>query len=77
MTTNYKPGPPAPSKELQYKYVGREAILRLGDLRLDVDVTAIRNRFGNIDALVTPASGYGEQWVLASKLTGLSTSDPR
>ena len=72
MSTSFKPMPPAPGQDIQDKYVGKGATLTTGKLKVRVDVLGVKNRFGNVDALITPRCGQGEQWVLASRLTDVT-----
>lgn len=66
--TEFKPMPPAPAQNIQDKYVGKTATLPVGKLGVRVHVLGVKNRFGNVDALISPIVGDGEQWVLASRL---------
>lgn len=68
---DYTPAPPEPNQTIQDKYVGKLGYLAFKDLKFLVAITKVKNRFGNIDALVEPVTGSGAQWVLASRLTGL------
>jgi len=60
--------PPAPSNETVSKYVGSTFLYREDSLYFAVDVTEVRNRFGHIDARITPVAGSGAKWVQASRL---------
>ena len=74
--TEFKPMPPAPAQNIQDRYVDKIATLPLGKLGVRVHVLAVKNRFGNVDALVKPIVGDGEQWVLASRLADLTDLTP-
>ena len=61
--------PPQPSSDIQDEYVGKTFLYRVETLSFMVRVKAVRNRFGHIDALVSPVAGSGEKWVQASRLS--------
>ena len=67
----FKPMPPAPGEEDQNKYVSKNGFLPVGDIEVEVYVTRIRNRFGNVDAYIHPVRGHGAQWVKADRLLSL------
>jgi len=68
MTTDYKPAPPAPSQEVRDTLVGARALITLGKLRVYVTILDVRNRYGNLDAKITPMNGLGTTWVAARRL---------
>ena len=49
-------------------YVGRQALLIMGNLLVPVQCVDARQVFRRIDVLVTPVGGDGEQWVAADRL---------
>lgn len=68
MTTDYKPAPPAPSDDIRDAYVGSRALITLGKLDVYVTILDVRNRYGNLDAKITPMNGLGNTWVAARRL---------
>ncbi len=72
MTTGFKPMPPEPSDDIKARYVGKIGIITENGLNFEVAVSKVKNRFGNVDALVSPIAGSGEKWVLASRLHNLT-----
>jgi hypothetical protein len=65
----------------QALYIGKHGMLRIQDspLRIRVIINDVRNiRYGNVDFLVSPIGGTGEQWVSESRVTlneNINTSD--
>jgi hypothetical protein len=49
--------------------IGQNATYRVGALTLAVTVTDARTRFGNLDLLISPDAGTGEQWVQSDSVT--------
>ena len=44
-------------------FPGRNGIMTVDDLSVEVKITDARLRFGHLDLLITPVAGDGEQWV--------------
>ena len=49
--------------------IGQNATYRVGALSVAVVVIDARNRFGNLDLLISPGAGTGEQWVQSDSVT--------
>lgn len=56
-------------KELYEKYVGKEAVIRLGGLSVLVKIEDIKVTYGRERFFVTPVSGTGKIWVETIYLT--------
>jgi hypothetical protein len=55
----------------QAQFIGKRGMLRIQDspLKIAVTINDVRNiRYGNVDFLVTPVAGSGEQWVSSSRV---------
>lgn len=67
--TKRKPMPPPPSDDVREAYVGHSAAINMDGLSVYVYCNDVRNRYGNLDVLVSPMSGDGEKWVRADRLS--------
>jgi len=67
----FVPAPPPPSDDVRRDYVGHTASLPIEGLTVTVFCNDVRNRYGNLDVLVTPMEGDGERWVKADRLSDL------
>jgi hypothetical protein len=63
-------GPPV-NQEAREAYVGKYGRLSTGGMLFNVKIKDIRNRYGNLDVLVTPMSGSGEKWVQVHRIQGV------
>ena len=55
----------------QAQFIGKRGVLRIQDspLKIAVTINDVRNiRYGNVDFLVTPVQGTGEQWVSSNRV---------
>lgn len=50
-------------KELIEKYLGKNAIVSMGGLQIEVKVTDVKNSYGKDRFLITPVTGSGAVWV--------------
>ena len=60
---------PTTAKELA-TYIDQDAWLNIEDLRVHVRIMDVRSSFGNVQFLVHPIGGLGQQWVGASRCKG-------
>ena len=72
MSKPFKPAPPPPPANVQRRYLGKQGKIVLNSLSVDVSISKIRNRYGNVDALVTPIAGKGKVWVRADRIKSLT-----
>jgi hypothetical protein len=49
--------------------IGQNATYRVGAMTVSVSVMDARTRFGNLDLLISPDAGTGEQWVQSDSVT--------
>lgn len=64
----FKPMPPEPPARVQKRFVGKQGRIVLNSLSVEVTISEVRNRYGNVDALVSPIAGSGKVWVRADRL---------
>lgn len=53
--------------------VGCDAVYHVRELRFNVRIVNVRDRFGAEDVFIIPESGSGGQWVSRDSVTGIST----
>lgn len=56
-------------KELIEKYMGKKALVSLGELEVEVKITDVKNSYGKDRFLITPVAGKGSVWVESVTLT--------
>jgi hypothetical protein len=49
--------------------IGKTGDLYTGDLHVEVKILDVRQHHGQTDYEVTPIAGYGQQWVLSTRVT--------
>ena len=54
-------------------FVGCTGTLTTGDIRIAVHILDARQRWGQVDYLITPVAGSGQQWVSAARVADLTT----
>lgn len=54
--------------EINEKYLGREATIKLGGLEIKVIISDVKTSYGRDRFLVSPVSGSGQVWVEVVKL---------
>lgn len=62
-----KAGPPV-KESIRETYVNRYGRLEADGFRFNVKIKDVRNRYGNLDVLVTPMAGDGEKWVSVHRI---------
>lgn len=62
-------GEPSSAKDLG-AYIGQTVTLGVDELWFEVRILDARSSFGNVQFLVTPMEGTGEQWVGAARCSG-------
>lgn len=61
---------PKVGAEVIERYLNKEATIELvAGLHFNVLIKDVKFRYGNVDVLITPHSGFGEKWVLSDRVT--------
>jgi len=60
---------PTTAKELA-TYIDQDVLLDMENIQVYVRIMDVRSSFGNVQFLVTPLEGLGQQWVGASRCKG-------
>ncbi len=66
--SSFKPAPPPPPEKVQKKYLGKQGRIVLNSLSVEVTISDIRNRYGNVDVRISPIKGSGDVWVRADRI---------